>query len=61
MEINTTLMIFAVVAALGLMTALMVVEPNIPQAFAQGQSQNKFRVCENSNAMRIEHVPQCVL
>jgi hypothetical protein len=57
---NTTLMIFAVVAALGLMTALLVTQPNIPQAFAQGQSQNKFKVCTISpNAG--DRPPQCRL
>jgi hypothetical protein len=55
---NTTLMIFAVVAALGLMTTLLVVQPNIPQAFAQGQSQNKFKVCKIAPNAE-ERPPQC--
>ena len=36
MNINTTLLIFAVLAALGLMTALMVVEPNVAKAVGPG-------------------------
>jgi hypothetical protein len=51
---NTTLVIFAVVAALGLMTALMVVEPNLPQAFAQGESSNRERACEHAGASHIK-------
>lgn len=46
MNVNTTLMIFAVVAALGLMTALMVLQPNLPQALAQGQGFHKFKACD---------------
>jgi hypothetical protein len=55
---NTTLMIFAVVAALGLMTALMVVEPNLPQAFAQGKSFKKLSACAHGGDDR---APQCRL
>jgi hypothetical protein len=53
---NTTLVIFAVVAAFGLMTALLVAQPNIPQAFAQGQSFNKLRACAHGGDDR---APQC--
>jgi hypothetical protein len=57
MENNTTLAIFALMAALGLVTALIVVEPNLPQAFAQGQSfDNKLRGCAHGADGR---APQC--
>ena len=54
MNSNTTLAIFAIVAALGLMTAMVVVEPMMQQAFAQGQSENKLRACAHT-----DRAPQC--
>jgi hypothetical protein len=40
MNINTTLLIFAVLAAFGLVTALVVVTPNMAQAVARGPPVN---------------------
>ena len=49
------LAVFAVVAALGLATAMLVV-PSIPQAFAQGgppggQEDNRLKACGHSRAV----------
>ena len=50
--VNTTLVVFALIAALGLVTAILVVEPSIPQAFAQGNNgQGHIKACgANPNA-----------
>jgi hypothetical protein len=45
MNINTTLVIFAALAALGLMTALMVVEPNVANARNQQSLLKKQNAC----------------
>jgi hypothetical protein len=55
MNINTTLLIFAVLAALGLMTALMVVEPNVAKAVGPGTGFGKFTPCHRGNL----HPLQC--
>ena len=51
---NTALVIFAMVAMLGLATATVAI-PYIPQASAQG-SDNKFRACEHAGE---NHIPFC--
>ena len=48
MNSNTTLAIFAIVAAFGLMATLLVVEPTMQQAFAQ--STNRLKACANPQA-----------
>jgi hypothetical protein len=45
MNINTTLVIFAALAALGLMTALMVVEPNVANARNQQSLLKEQNAC----------------
>jgi hypothetical protein len=57
---NTTLAVFALIAALGLVTAILVVEPIIPRAVAQGPPNNNFEnrlnACEHPGS---SHVPFC--
>jgi hypothetical protein len=48
---NTTLAMFALIAALGLVTAAFIVIPNIPQAYAPGSDQGvsqKQKACDNT-------------
>jgi hypothetical protein len=48
---NNTLAMFALMAALGLMTAVLVLEPIIPQAFApppNNNFENRLKACDHS-------------
>ena len=49
MDSHTTLMIFAVVAALSLMTGLLIVESSTAKALPE-QSDNRLRACSNYEA-----------
>ena len=54
MNSNTTLAIFAIVAAFGLMTAMMVVEPMMQQAFAlPSQANNRAQACTHQGSGNI--------
>ena len=53
-------MIFAVVAALGLMTGLLIVEPSTAKALPE-QSDNRLRACSNYEAHQSGAAPVSIL